>query len=137
MKKNKSFLIFALLLCCLLSLKLKAQTSWIADQTTGGISFYHRFSICNGDSVVLLKFINTTERALVVRWNELFNTQLETGISGWRGIKQLVLQPGVTSSENCDELLFPACVIKRTDISPAYKASFISFSFTNIIIAEQ
>lgn len=135
MKKMKFLLIsFVVVALSIVTLKSQAQTNWTLDQTVGGVEFYHQITQCNGYTVVFLKFNNTTGHNVSISWKEVFDTQVETGVLGWRGPKQMILIPGTTLRDNCTDTNHPECLIVPLDVSPAYPALIRAFAFANITV---
>lgn len=137
MKKMKLVLTsFVLLTLSFLNLESQAQSNWTLDQSVKGVEFYHQLTQCDGNTVVFLKFKNTTNQNVLITWNEVFGTQLKTGVSGWKGSKQLVLSPGTTLQANCTDLTHPECLVVSLDIAPTHKSLIRSFAFANITVAK-
>ena len=134
MKKFTKLIILFSILCMTASISLKAQTNWTQDQTLNGVKCYHKIEQCNGVNVVFLKFDNTTNGILYISWKEVFNTQLENNIEGWKGVKQMTLAPGVTEQSNCSDNRTPSCLLVPLDASPAYPAVISNFSFSNLSV---
>jgi hypothetical protein len=125
---------FVVLAMCLVSLKTQAQDNWRLDQTMEGIDFYHQIAQCNGDSVVFLKFVNSNSHNVSITWTEVFDTQTETGVLGFRGTRQIILTPGTTLQVDCADTNHPECLIVALDVTPTHKVVIRSFAFANITV---
>ena len=132
-RKMKFVLNFsAIFILSVLCIKATAQSSFNLDNTTSGIKLYHQIVQCNGSDVVFLKFENTTTQNITISFNQVFDTQLEKGIVGFKGVKKILLLPGVTLQANCEDKTHPECIVTALDASPAYSAKLLAFSFANI-----
>lgn len=134
--KNMKLLSIFLLVLCLMSIKSQAQDNWSYDQTVDGIDFYHQIAQCNGDSVVFLKFINSTNHNVLISWTGVFDTQTETGVLGWRGTKKMILTPGTTLQVDCADTNHPECLIGFFDVTPTHKVVIKSFAFAKIMVVD-
>lgn len=132
--KNMKLLSVFLLVLCLIGIKSQAQDNWSHDQTADGIDFYHQIAQCNGDSVVFLKFVNSNSHNVSITWTEVFDTQTETGVLGFRGTRQIILTPGTTLQVDCADTNHSECLIVPLDVTPTHKVVIRSFAFANTTV---
>lgn len=109
---------------------------WQLDKTVAGVEFYHSISTCNGKSVVFLKLVNTNSYSVKASWKELFTTQFDKQVEGYRGKKNLVLSPGETSETSCSTARHKELVVLSSQITPTYDAEISNFSFKDISVSK-
>ena len=125
---------FAISVLSMLCVKAKAQATFNLDNTISGIKFYHQIVQCNGNNVVFLKFENTTTQNVTITFIQVFDTQIEKGVASFKGSKKLLLLPGIIMQEGCDDKVHPDFVLTASDVTPAYLAKILAFSFSNITV---
>ena len=134
-RKMKFVLNFsAIFILSVLCIKATAQSSFNLDNTTSGIKLYHQIVQCNGSDVVFLKFENTTTQNVTITFIQVFDTQIEKGVASFKGSKKLLLLPGIIMQEGCDDKVHPDFVLTASDVTPAYLAKILAFSFSNITV---
>ncbi len=137
--KQKNFLIIIVMLFCnqLIAQKQTVSTPdktnvWILDKSVSNVDFYHMIKECNGNKVVVVKFYNKNKYNVDVNWSESFSTQLEQNVIGAKGIKNIILLPGVTSYSDCSSQNHKKFMTTKDEVSPAYVAIISKFDFINI-----
>ena len=138
MKQNFFLIIIVMLLCNqLIAQKQMASLPdktdvWILDKSVSNVDFYHMIKECNGSKVVVVKFHNKNSYHVDVNWSESFSTQLEQDVIGAKGIKNIILQPGITSYSDCSAQKHKEFMTTKDEVSPAYVAVISKFDFINI-----
>ena len=137
--KQKNFLIIIVMLLCNQLIAQKHTASlpdktgvWILDKSINNVDFYHMIKECNGNKVVAVKFHNKNKYNVDVNWSESFSTQLEENATGAKGVKNLILHPGVTSYSDCSSQNHRKFMTNNEEVSPAYEAVISKFDFINI-----
>jgi len=109
---------------------------WQLDKTVDGVEFYHAISSCSGKKVVFLKLVNKNSYSVKASWKELFATQFDKELEGYKGKKHLVLSPGETSETSCTTARHKELVVLPSQITPTYEADISSFSFKEISVSK-
>ncbi len=137
--RQKNFLIVIVMLLCnqLIAQKQTAALPdktnvWILDKSVSNVDFYHMIKECNGSKVVVVKFHNKNSYHVDVNWSESFSTQLEQNVIGAKGIKNIILQPGITSFSDCSSQNHRKFMTTNDEVSLAYVAVISKFDFINI-----
>ncbi len=134
MKKYIKTLIFIFITCIAIHARVNAQTTWHLSQSVGNVDFYYSITTCNDDSVVFLKFVNNNSGNVAITWKEVFDTQYESGVTGFFGPKQMTLPPGITEQSSCSATTCTNCLITKDKVNPGYRANIYSFSFADISV---
>ena len=108
-------------------------SDWILDQTVGNVDFYYKIVMCEGFNTIVLKFNNKNTGDVKIAWKEVIKTQYEETVSPAPGMKEIILKPGETSEDNCNDVNSSA-IIRVNQISPAYPAEIKDFRFSDISV---
>lgn len=111
-----------------------SSEDWVYDKTIGKVEFYHRIAECQGQKAVFLKFVNKNTSDVLVSWKEVFSTQKEAQVEGYKGKKALTIKPGENFPASCHDESFRELVILPLQVSPAYLAEIKQFSFKDISV---
>ncbi len=137
--KQKNFLIIIVMLLCNQLIAQKHQVSlpdktevWILDKSISNVDFYHMIKECNGSKVVVVKFHNKNSYNVDVNWSESFSTQSEENVKGFKGVKNVMLHPGVTSFSDCSSENHKKFMTTNEEVSPAYVAVISKFDFIDV-----
>lgn len=110
-----------------------SATEWKLDTTVGNVDLYYKIAACEGVNTVFLKFNNRNNYTVNISWKDLFITQQVTNKSaGVKGEKNLVLTPGETAAEDCEDTQNKECILFAEKEIPAYKATITAFHFEYI-----
>lgn len=110
-----------------------SATEWKLDTTVGNVDLYYKIDACKGTNAVFLKFNNRNNYTVNISWKDLFVTQqVATKSAGVNGEKQLILTPGETVAEDCEDTKNKECILFAEKEIPAYKATITAFEFENI-----
>lgn len=132
--KKRIFLPVSLILFTMLgiSASLKAQITWNYSQSVHNVDFYYCISTCGDEKVVFLKFVNNNAQNVSAGWKEIFSTQTEQGVPGYKGRKQVTLSPGITMQTDCESSSCTSCIARAKEEVPLYPAIINAFEFSDI-----
>jgi hypothetical protein len=106
---------------------------WVLDKTVKNVEFYHMISECSGKKVVFLKFNNKNNYKVKIAWKEVFQTkQQKEKIEGIKGTKELMLFPGIKSSDNCNTPNNTGLFISPEQVSLTHAVEILQFEFKEI-----
>ena len=111
-----------------------AITEWILDKTIGNVDFYHSITVCNGKKVVFLKFNNKNSYSVKITWKEIFKIQTGEIKDGFMGKKELVLSSGITTPNDCTDVVNKKSIVLPSEIDPVFVAEILDFSFKDITV---
>ena len=111
-----------------------AITEWILDKTIGTVDFYHSITVCNGKKVVFLKFNNKNSYSVKITWKEIFKIQTGEIKDGFMGKKELVLSSGITTPNDCTDVVNKKSIVLPSEIDPVFVAEILDFSFKDITV---
>jgi hypothetical protein len=113
--------------------KILADTSWIAGPELKGVKAYYKFSVCDSNQVVLLKFVNSNTYSVKISWTD------QVKISGEATPRRLktfspviVVDPGELANYTCSNMPVPELASK---LFIPQGSSVESFIFSNISIS--
>lgn len=90
----------------LLSIQTYGQDDWQLAASKEGVEAYYRISTCNNESVVFLKFVNTTDQAVTISWHEEY---LFTGEGDYIRVNPDGFELGIPTGEmegtDCDNII--------------------------------
>lgn len=113
-----------------------AKQTWVSDGSKNNVSFYHTIANCNGESVVLLKFINKNSRPVKIQYTQLFKTSKVPEMKeGFKKRIEILLPVGETLASGCTDEKREQLIITSKDVSLSYKAEIIDFRFSDITVA--
>jgi len=113
------------------------DNGWTLTKSAGKVDLFYKIGQCNGETVIFLKFDNKNDKSVTISWKEAV-TDVKFGktFEGQYGAKQLVLKPGITSSDNCSEASIGECVVRMTEIVPTFPAEPKSFEFKEVTVSK-
>ena len=111
--------------------------NWVLDKTVNHVDCYYLLTECGGKKVVLLKFNNKNTYKVKVTWKEVFDTQLQKGVAGFRGKKQLLIAPGETFASGCADSKNKELLVLPADVIPTYAAEIVAFEFNDIQVTAE
>jgi len=119
-----------------LSLPAKCETAWKFSKSTDNVDLYYSIQKCDGNDVVLFKFVNHEKKNVKLSWTEVMKTQFGSGQKSFRGPQTLEIAPGVTMGKDCSDRSIPQCVLRSTDGLAPYIPVISQFDFENVTVVK-
>lgn len=109
---------------------------WVLDKTVSNVEFYHAIRVCNGKNTVFLKFVNRNTRAVKVSWKEVVVTADRQRKEGYAGKKDLLIQPGVTTTQDCTDADNKKTIVRGAEVDPMSVVDIAGFIYKDITVTD-
>lgn len=107
---------------------------WILSKNQSGIKAYHKIVNCSDKQVVFLKFENTQQATVEVKWTEIYQFEGSSDTHQKPFTFNLFIEPGILAAASCEEVpvLQLVSIPPPTDkIQEVSKFSFDNFSISS------
>lgn len=111
------------------------MNDWILETSTGNVDLYYQISLCDGQKVIFLMFVNHNDFEVEVAWKEVIQDRVTRDqVTGFYGEKKVVLAPGQVLQSDCFSTNCQECITRSVDIAPTHLVEVEGFVFSEISV---